>query len=497
MSLSNQDTSEPSLFDCLTPILFLIILLSLSVYIFGSDSSYGPNQISLVLAASIAAAIGWKNGYQWDDIQKGISQAINTAMMAILILLSVGMLIGTWILSGTVPALLVYGLEILSPNWFYVSCCFVSAIVAISIGSSWSTAGTIGVGFIGISHSLGLDPGITAGAIISGAYMGDKMSPLSDSTNLAPSVAGSELFSHIRHMTWTTIPAFFISLILFTILGLNETANTDLEKISVITNAIENEFSIGLHLLIPLFVLLALARAKVAALPSVLIGSFVAMLFAVIFQQDTILKMVGDSHGLATPLIILKGIWITTFDGYSSSADTESVRELLSKGGMSSMLNTVWLILCALTFGGVMESVGLLKKLVHYVLKHVHSARGLIASTLATAFGVNVIASDQYMAVVLPGRAFKEEYERQGLDPLNLSRAIEDAGTVTSVLIPWNTCGAFMAVTLGVQTLDYLPYAFFNILSPIIGLICGLTLFNVIMVDKETTQLFTKPSHQN
>ncbi|MFQ3190336.1 MAG: NhaC family Na+:H+ antiporter [Psychromonas sp.] len=484
MLSSSRKIREPSLFDSLIPILFLIILLSLSVYIFGSDSSFGPNQISLVFAASIAAAIGWKNGYQWDHIQTGITQAIHTAMGAILILLSVGMLIGTWMLSGTVPALLVYGLEVISPTWFYVSCCFVCAIVAISIGSSWSTVGTIGVGFIGISYSLGLDPNITAGAIISGAYMGDKMSPLSDTTNLAPSVAGSELFAHIRHMTWTTIPAFIISLILFTFLGLTETISTDMDKIAIITDAIESEFSIGLHLLIPLLVLLALAKAKVAALPSVLIGAFVGMIFSVIFQQETILKMVGDAQGLSTPLVLLKGVWTTTFDGYNSTADSETVRVLLSKGGMSSMLNTVWLILCALTFGGVMESVGLLKKLVDYVLRHVQSAQGLIASTLATAFAVNVIASDQYMAVVLPGRAFKEEYKRRGLDPLNLSRAIEDAGTVTSVLIPWNTCGAFMAVTLGVQTLDYLPYAFFNILSPIIGLIFALTMYKVIMLKK-------------
>lgn len=487
MSDSNRIIREVSLIDALIPITTLIILLSLSVYIFGSDASYGPNQITLVLTTVVAGLIGYKNGYTWDQIHQGITNGIHSAMGAILILLSVGMLIGSWILSGTVPTLLVLGLKILSPEWFYVSSCLVSAIVALSIGSSWSTAGTIGVGLIGVALSMGLDPAITAGAIISGAYMGDKMSPLSDSTNLAPSVAGSELFSHIRHMTWTTIPAFTISLLLFTYLGFSESVDVNTEDVINITQAIGAEFTIGIHLLIPMLVLLVLARLRMPALPSVLIGSFVGIIFAIIFQQDTILRMVGSEHDLIKPLAIFKGVWTTAFNGYASYSENEAVRELLSKGGMSSMLNPVWLIICALSLGGVMESVGILNKLVDYVLKHVESARGLIIATLGTAFGVNLIASDQYMAIVLPGRAFKNEYDKRGLDPLNLSRALEDAGTVTSVLIPWNTCGAFMTVTLGVNTFDYLPYAFFNILSPIIGVIFAMTLFKVLYKVKNDT----------
>jgi NhaC family Na+:H+ antiporter len=484
ISKSNKIIKEPSLLDVLTPIFFLIIFLSLSVFIFGPDAALGPNQLTLILAAFVAGIIGYKNGYQWDDIQKGITNSIHSAMGSILIILSVGMLIGTWILSGTVPTLLVFGMEMLSPQWFYVSSCLLCAIVSISIGSSWSTAGTVGVGLMGISYSLGLDPAISAGAIISGAYMGDKMSPLSDSTNLAPSVAGSELFSHIRHMTWTTVPAFVISLVLFTILSLNETSMIDPKEIDIITQSIKGEFTIGLHLLIPMLVLFLMARAKVPALPTVLMGSFIGIIFAVVFQQEAILKMTGTDHNLSTPLAIFKGVWTTAYDGYESSTENELVRGLLSKGGMNSMLNTIWLIICALSLGGVMESVGLLKKLVSYVLKNVDSAKGLIVSTLGTAFGVNLIASDQSLAVVLPGRAFKQEYENKGLDPLNLSRALEDAGTVTSVLIPWNTCGAFMAVTLGVNTLDYMPYALFNILSPLIAIICALTLFKVIYKPK-------------
>ncbi len=479
-------SKEPSLIDAITPIIILVSFLSLSVYVFESDASYGPNQVTLIVAAIVAGVIGYKNGCSWEQIHAGITNGIHSAMGAILILISVGMLIGSWILSGTVPTLLVYGLDILSPTWFYVSSCFVSAIVAISIGSSWSTAGTIGVGLIGISNSLGLDPGITAGAIISGAYMGDKMSPLSDSTNLAPSIAGSELFSHIRHMTWTTVPAFAISLVLFTILGFNQAVEVNTQEVAVIKEAIQAEFDIGAHLLIPMLVLLALARLKIPALPTVLIGSIVGFLFALIFQQETILRLVDNIDNLPTQLVLFKGIWSTAFGGYAAATDNEMVKELLSKGGMISMLNTVWLIICALTFGGVMESTKLLQKLVNYVLKNVKTARGLIISTLAAAFGTNVVASDQYMSIVLPGRAFKAEYEKQGLDPLNLSRALEDAGTVTSVLIPWNTCGAFMTATLGVNTFVYLPYAFFNILSPIIGVVFAMTLFKVLYKSKKT-----------
>jgi NhaC family Na+:H+ antiporter len=475
---------ESSYTDALIPVLTLIISLALSVYLFGSDSSFGSNQISLILATAIAASIGYKNGYTWNDIHGGMLQGIQSAMGAILILLSVGLLVGTWILSGTVPAMLIYGIELISPQWFYVTSCLASAIVALSIGSSWSTAGTVGVGLMGISLGLDLDPGIAAGAIISGAYMGDKMSPLSDSTNLAPSVAGSELFSHIRHMTWTTVPAFVLSLIIFTILGFLETPSNNEVGIQEISAAIENEFSIGLHLLLPMLILFALARAKVPALASVLIGSLSGIVFALVFQQEAILGMVDDTESLASGLAVVKGVWITTYDGYSSSNSNETVKTLLSQGGMKSMLNTIWLIMCALAFGGVMESVGLLKKLVDGVMKQVKSTQGLLVSTLFTAFGVNLVASDQYMAIVLPGRAFREEYAKRGLDPLNLSRAIEDAGTVTSVLVPWNTCGAFMAVTLGVQTFEYLPHALFNILSPLIALLFALTLFKVLKIKK-------------
>ncbi len=371
MSKKNKKLTEPTYLDSFTPIFILISSLALSVYLFGSDSSYGGNQISLILATAIAASIGYKNGHKWEDIHNGITQGIHSAMGAILILLSVGMLIGTWILSGTVPAMLIYGLEIISPEWFYVSCCLASAIVAVSIGSSWSTAGTIGVGLMGISISLSLDPAITAGAIISGAYMGDKMSPLSDSTNLAPSIAGSELFSHIRHMTWTTVPAFLISLILFTFLGFIETTHIDSVEIKEISSAIKNEFNIGIHLLFPMIILFALAIAKVPALAAVIIGSFCGILFAMIFQQEAILRMVGNEHNLPSFLAIIKGVWTTTFDGYSSSNSNKVVNTLLSKGGMKSMLNMIWLIICALAFGGVMESVGLLKKLIDGVLKRV------------------------------------------------------------------------------------------------------------------------------
>ena len=481
-----DDTSNlraPSLLDALAPVLLLVTLLSFSVYLYGEDSSYGPNQIALVMAAIMAGVIGHKNGHSWTSIENGMLHGIQVAMGAILILMTVGMLIGTWILSGTVPAMLIYGLEIVSPEWFYPASCLVSAIVALAIGSSWSTAGTIGVGLMGICISLGLDPAITAGAIVSGAYMGDKMSPLSETTNLAPSVAGSELFDHIRHMTWTTLPAFALALVIFTFLGLSEDVTADTTQISVITDAIKAEFDINIFLLIPMLVLFMLARAKVPALVSILIGAIVGLIFALIFQQDAILKMAGDnnlSHGFA----LLKGIWTTTFDGYKATSDIAAVKDLLSKGGMSSMLVTTWLITCALAFGGIMESVGLLAKFVSYIVSRVETARGLILATLGAGFATNLIASDQYMAVVLPGRMFREEYERRGLHPLNLSRALEDTGTVTSVLIPWNTCGAYFTATLGVSTFAYAPYALFNIISPLIAVFLAVIAFKILPLGK-------------
>jgi Na+:H+ antiporter, NhaC family len=470
---------EPSLSQALVPLLLLIALLAASVWLFGDDSSYGPNQIALLLCACVAGLIGMRNGHRWGDVQDAIVHGVTLSTGAILILLAVGALIGTWILSGTVPTLIHYGLLLMHPSWFYVATCFICAVIALAIGSSWTVAGTLGVSLIVVAQGLGLSPAITAGAVISGAYFGDKMSPLSDTTNLAPAAAGSELFSHIQHMVWTTVPSFVIALIGFSLFGLFAQPAAVAVDFGDLPQALGAQFRIGWFLLIPLLVVLALALRRMPAFPAILIGALLGGLFAVLFQPDLVVAR-ADNDALSRPAALLAGVWLALADGYASTTGNESVDDLLSRGGMSSMLNTIWLVICAMAFGAVMERVGLLERLIRGVLAMARSTGSLIAATLGTAFGANVVAADQYMSIVLTGRIFRPEYERRGLAPVNLSRALEDAGTLTSPLVPWNTCGAYMAATLGVATFEYLPYALFNLANPLVALILAYAGFKIL-----------------
>ncbi|MGD8378787.1 MAG: Na+/H+ antiporter NhaC [Gammaproteobacteria bacterium] len=469
--MQNESTPRtPSLLDAFIPIITLIGLLALSVYLFGDNSSAGANQIALIVSAAVAMLVGMKNGHRWHEMEEAIAHGISVSTTAILILLAVGSLIGVWILCGTVPTLIYYGLHILSPQIFYAATCLICAVVALSIGSSWTVAGTIGVALVGVAGVMGMSLPITAGAIISGAYFGDKMSPLSDTTNLAPAVAGSKLFDHIRHMTWTTFPSLGIALILFAIVGVTSHHGTADNALGGTLNALDSQFHLAWYQLVPVAVVMFLAIRKMPALPTILLGALVGAIFAVLFQPDVVVAQAGRDD-LARPMAMLAGVWRTLFDGFHSATGNGAVDALLTRGGMSSMLNTVWLILCAMTFGAVMDKTDLLTRLVRSLLKAAHSAGSLIIATLVTAVGANVIASDQYMSIVLPGRTYRSEFERRGLAPVNLSRALEDAGTLTSPLVPWNTCGAFMAATLGVATFAYLPFCFFNILNPIVAAI--------------------------
>lgn len=474
---------NPSIIDALIPMLFLIGMLSLAVYIFGDDASWGPNQIALTFSSLIAAAIGLKNKYSWEEMSKGVGESINQALPAIFILLAVGALIGTWVMSGTVTTMIYYGLKILNPNIFFPTVVIVTAIISASIGSSWTTVGTIGVGLIGIAHGMGMSMPMTAGAIISGAYFGDKLSPLSDTTNLAPAVAGTDLYTHIKHMLWTTIPSILITLVIFTFLGLNADITGDISIKEKTLVAINENFSTSLWLLIPVLVVIALAVMKTKPFPTILIGALVGGIFAVIFQQEQIMQFV-DNKDLSKPLQMIAGVWKAMYTGFTTSTGNETIDELVNRGGMNSMLEVIWLILSALMFGGVMESAGLLNKLLLGLLKLVRGTGSLIATTIFTGFATNVVASDQYMAIVLPGRMFRLEYEKRNLAAENLSRALEDSGTLTSALIPWNTCGAYMAGTLGVATTAYLPFAFFNYISPVISIIFGYTGFGIKKIDK-------------
>lgn len=483
---------SPSILQALTPVAVLIGLLSFSVYLFGEDASYGPNQIALCVGAALAALIGWNNGQSWDEIEQAIITGISVSLKPCLILFSVGLLIGTWIMSGTVPTMIYYSLQILDPSIFYAASCAICALIALSIGSSWTVAGTVGIALIGAAAGLGLSLEITAGAIISGAYFGDKMSPLSETTNLAPAVAGTDLFTHIGHMVWTTIPSIVLALILFLIIGLNIDSDATASDLAVTLQLINENFTINLVMLLPVVVLLIMANKKFPPIPTILSGAMLAVLLALIFQRPAIFALAGEAPNAA--LALFKGTWQTLFDGFALSSGNATLDDLMTRGGMSSMLNTVWLILCAMVFGAVMDHTGLLRRLVDYALSFVHSTGSLIATTIATCIGANIITSDQYISVVLPGRMYKLEYQNRNLDMKNLSRTLEDAGTITSPLVPWNTCGAYMAGTLGVATFAYLPYCFFNLINPVVAVIYGFIGFKIAPADGSHEQVLAPES---
>jgi len=473
---------NPTMIDAIAPIVVLIIMLSFSVYLYGDDSSYGANQIALILSAGIASIIAIKNGYTWKEVETGIVKGIGMGMRAILILLAVGALIGTLIMSGTVPAMIYYGLNILSPSIFYFTACVICAIASLSIGSSWTVAGTLGVALMGIATGLGLSPSVTAGAIISGAYFGDKMSPLSDTTNLAPAIAGTDLFSHIRHMIWTTGPSLIIALIIFLIMGLNSNAEGNADGLALIQSTLQNTFNISVVSFVPIVVIFVLAYKKMPAFPTILIGALLAGLFSIILQPEVVSDFVNQPE-LSSSLTLLSGVWTALHSGFVLDSGVPMVDDLLTRGGMASMLNTIWLVVCALTFGAVLETAQLLNKIVEKVLTFANSTGSLIVTTIATCIGINIIAADQYISIVLPGRMYRAEFKRRKLAARNLSRALEDSGTITSPLIPWNTCGAYMSASLGIATFSYLPFCFFNLVNPIIAIIYALLRIKIIRQD--------------
>jgi NhaC family Na+:H+ antiporter len=395
----------------------------------------------------------------------------------------VGSLIGIWMLSGTVPTMIYYGLLLLDPAVFFPATCLLCAVVAVSIGSSWTVASTLGVALIGVSVALGLSVEITAGAVISGAYFGDKMSPLSDTTNLAPAVTGIDIFTHIRHMIWTTAPSFVIALLVFGVVGLNQHPGETIDELERTLILLQSNFHIGVEMLLPVALVVYLAARKVPAVASILAGVAAGMVMAMVFQRPVILAL-SSSPDASTATMLFKGVWRVLFDGYTASTGAERLDALLSRGGMSSMLNTVWLIITAMCFGSAMEKAGVLQRLVQALVAFTRSVGGLVATTVATCFGVNTLAADQYMSIVITGRMFRDEYKARGLHPKNLSRVLEDSGTITSPLVPWNTCGAYMAAALGVPTLAYLPFCFFNLVNPFVSILYGYTGFKMEPADE-------------
>ena len=462
---------KPSLLDAITPVVILISMLAGTVYVFGLDS-FGPNQVALIMAAAVAAMIGIKNGHSWKEIERGMIDTISVSLQSLLILLMVGALIGSWILSGTVPSMIYYGVQLMSPDYFYLTACLVCALLGFSIGSSWTVAGTLGIGLMGIAAALDLSLAASAGAIISGAYFGDKLSPLSETTNLAAAVTSNDLFEHIQHMLWTTVPGFLITLVLFFVLGIGSGANLVIDDIEILQAAMQETFNISPIMLIPMILLLTMAVKKLPALSTLICGTLAGCLFAAVFQWDTVIALANDSS-LNEGAAVFKGLFSSMFLGYSSDTGNASLDALLSKGGMSSMLTTIGLVINAMAFGGAMRRTGLLERLVEAALSRVKSAGDLIIATVGTCIGTNLLAADQYLSIVIPGQMFVKSYEERDLSTINLSRTLEDSGTLTSALVPWNTCGAYMSATLGVSTFMYAPFAFFNILCPIIAVIYG------------------------
>lgn len=455
---------QATLFQALLPILVLIALLTLNVTVFGSDAIGGANQIVLLLAAGVAGLVAWQLGYTYTEINDSIVRSISSAMSAIIILLTIGSLSGTWLLSGIVPAMIYYGIKILNPTIFLFAACVVSAIVSLATGSSWSTIATVGIALLGIGQALDISEGVVAGAIISGAYFGDKMSPLSDTTNLAPAMAGTDLFTHIRYMAYTTIPSLVITLLIFLIWGFTFDTSIAQTDSSAVLTALEASFNLSpLLFIVPALVIFMIIK-RVPAAPALLIGALLGGLFAVIFQPQVVNQVSGiDGDYLKSSFVAVMNALSTTIH---VQTDDAQINELLTGKGMYGMLNTVWLIICAMIFGGVMESCGLLKRIADEIIKFAHSTGSLITSTAATCLFFNVTASDQYMAIAVPGRMYADTYRKRGLKPEVLSRTLEDSGTVTSVLVPWNTCGATQAGVLGIATAVYAPYTFFCIISP-------------------------------
>ena len=454
----------------LAPIALLVALLFASVTLFGSDASYGPNQVALIIASAATMLVGWRRGMSWQSIQEGMVAAITVSIMPMMILLSVGALIGSWIISGTVPGMIYYGVQLLDPELFYAASALIWALASLSLGSSWTVAGTLGVGLMGIATTYSLSPAVTAGAVISGAYFGDKLSPLSDTTNLAAAAVGVDLFEHIRNMLWTTLPAFMAALAVFALIG-SEGATTP-ENIATIRNALANQFAISPWVLSPLALMLVLVYWRVPAYPAILICTLSGALYAAFFQPDIVRTLALAAHP-DSPAPLIQGLWMALFSGYQSPEGMGELGRLLDKGGLASMLNTIFLILTAMTFGGMLDSTGILRQLLDQVLKGVKRTGDLILATVSGGIITNVLAADQFLAITLPGRLFTPAYDDRGLNRLSLSRTLEDSATLTSALIPWNTCGAFMSATLGVATFDYAPYALFNLICPVLAVIFG------------------------
>ncbi len=469
----------PTMLDALAPVVVLILLLALTIAVFGIDATNGPLQVALLLSAAFASLMAFKNGHTVASVADAAVGGVTSAIGAIFILLAVGALIGTWNMAGTIPTIVDYGIRLVSPTWFYLTAAVVCALVGLVTGSSWTTAGTLGVAFVGMAKVMGLDEAIAAGAVICGAYFGDKMTPLSETTILVPKLVGGGLTvgQHVRNRFWTAGPALGVSLVIFVIIGLNADPQAEIST-DAARDALAQAFNIGFVNLLPLLLLVVFAVLRYPPFLSILGSALFAGLLAPFTQWEAVTAFVDDPDAgpVATSVEAVFGAMAT---GFVSSSGVEPIDALFTRGGMASLLTTIWLVLGALSFAAVMEHAGFLQRLLEPIVSRTRRRGSLIAAVNSSGVGLNVVAGDQYVAVVLPGRMFRGEFSRRGLAPQVLSRAVEDSGTVTSVLVPWNTCGAYISGVLGVSTAAYFPFCFFNLLSPLLDILYGFLGFKV------------------
>lgn len=454
----NTEVKRIGIVKSLLVMCFMIGSLSYTILIVG-----GSIHIPILLTASVAAAVAVLHGYRWEDLEQGVVDTISMTMPAILIMLAIGMIVGVWITAGIVPTMIYYGLQILSPSIFLVAACVLCCIVSLATGSSWTTAATVGIALIGVAAGLGVPLPMAAGAVISGAYFGDKMSPISDTTNLAPAMAGSKLFDHIRHMVYTTGPSLLISLVLFGILGMRFVGSElDTTNIDLMMTGLSGVFNLSPILLLVPVIVITLVIKKVPALPGLFSGVILGGIAAMIFQGASL----GD-------------LFNSSYSGYVSETGIEFVDNLLTRGGITGMYSTIALILCAMIMGGIMDKSGMLQEITGAIMHYAKSTGSLVLATILSCIATNILAGDQYLSIVIPGRMFKPMFDERGLHPKNLSRCLEDAGTLTSPLVPWNTCGAYMYASLGVHPFAYIFYAYLNLINPIVSVIYGYTGFTM------------------
>jgi NhaC family Na+:H+ antiporter len=473
IEIENQkiiSNSELNIWEALLPVFALVSMLAYNIYVYGDDALSGSNQFILLLGGVVAAIVGFKNKVSYKKMMDEVAENVKSTTGALLILLMVGALAGTWLISGIIPSMIYYGLQILNPTIFLAACVIICAIISIATGSSWTTSATVGIALVGIGETLGISSGMTAGAVLSGAYFGDKMSPLSDTTNLAPAMAGSDLFTHIKYMAYTTIPTIVITLILFIIIGLN-LDTSGVPMIDDKLNAINKSFNISPWLFIVPILVIAMIIKKTPPLIALIIGAILGGITAIIAQPEIVIKIAGanELNFQSAYQGVMNALTVDT----AVETSSKELNDLFTAGGMKGMLGTIWLVICAMVFGGIMDGIGALSRITKSLLKLATTTFGLFASTVASCLALNLTASDQYLALVVPGKMFKKAYEDKDLAPENLSRTLEDSGTVTSVLIPWNTCGAYHSKVLFGQAgvTAYIPYTFFSILSPFITLL--------------------------